>query len=87
MKVKVLDPVEPLTPHEVSRRAGVPMAWLLRMLDRNKISHVKSSWLRLIKSSDIDDISQMYADYMARRKKSKAKRKAAKAAKAAEKDA
>jgi hypothetical protein len=68
MKVTVLDPVEPLTPVEVSRRTDVPMNWLLRMLDRNKISHTKTSWLRLIKSSDLDEIREMYDDYISRRK-------------------
>lgn len=68
MKIKTLDPVEPLTPMEVSRKTDVPMAWLLRMLDRGKISHVKSSWLPLIKSSELDKISDLYADYLSRRK-------------------
>lgn len=67
MKVTVLDPVEPLTPVEVSRRTDVPMPWLLRMLDRDKIKHTKTSWLRLIKSSDLDDIKTMYAEYIAKR--------------------
>ncbi|GIV59019.1 helix-turn-helix domain-containing protein [Rhodocaloribacter litoris] len=69
MKVTVLDPVEPLTPVEVCRQTGVPMDWLQRMLDRNKISHVKSSYLRLINSSDLDEIRAMYDEYVSRRKK------------------
>ena len=69
MKVRVLEPVEPLTPLEVSRTADVPMSWLLRMLDRGKITYAKSSWLRLIKSSEIDNIRALYDDYQNRRKK------------------
>lgn len=69
MKVTTLDPVEPLTPGEVSRRTDVPMDWILRMLDRNKISHTKTSWLRFIKSSDLDEIRAMYDEYVERRKK------------------
>lgn len=68
MKVTVLEPVEPLTPVEVCYKTGVPMNWLQRMLKRDKISYDKSSWLRLIKSSDLDDIKQMYAEYCAKRK-------------------
>lgn len=68
MKVTTLDPVEPLTPLEVHRRTDVPMSWLLRMLDRGKISHVKSSWLRLIQSSELDNIKAMYDKYLSRRK-------------------
>ncbi|MEM6648280.1 MAG: hypothetical protein AAF730_18715 [Bacteroidota bacterium] len=66
MPVRVLEPVEPLTPPEVSRRANVPMDWLLRMLDRGKIKCTRSSWLRLINSSDLDRIRAMYAEDTAR---------------------
>ena len=69
MKVTVLDPVEPLTPREVSRKTGVPMSWLLRMLDRGKIKYARSSWLRLINSSDLDDIREQYDKYLSKRKK------------------
>ena len=69
MKVTVLEPVEPLTPVEVSRRADVPMAWLLRMLDRGKIPFSKSSWLRLIKSSELDNIRSLYQEYADRQAK------------------
>ncbi|GIV58447.1 MAG: hypothetical protein KatS3mg042_1360 [Rhodothermaceae bacterium] len=68
MKVTVLEPVEPLTPVEVCRRTGVPMDWLLRMLDRNKIAHVKSSYLRLINSCDLDAIRAMYEAHLNRRR-------------------
>ncbi|ARA93188.1 MAG: hypothetical protein D6685_16645 [Bacteroidetes bacterium] len=68
MKVTVLDPVEPLTPVEVCRKADVPMDWLQRMLDRGKISHTRTSWLRLIQSSDLEEIRAMYAAYLSKRK-------------------
>lgn len=57
-----LPAVEPLSPSEAARAAGVPMEWLLRALRNDAIPHDSCFGRPVILSSDVDVIAAKYAE-------------------------